>query len=204
MWSKNGTPVSTSDDAGAVEVELDDDVGFLGLAFDLRATWFGHCAPMISSCAVGQRCAGCQQRVVLLGEPCGGAQISGDADVADEDAGVEVALPGGGRVGELTEQHEVGVAGNDAKTHAGQRFCDTVTFGDQLRHAAERVVGVAQRGACGRLGDRRQVVRQPNQQHRVDHGGRGDQIAESATGERERLAHGAGDNQLGRVLVDAG
>ena len=37
MWSKNGTPVSTLDLPGAVEVELDDDVGFLGLAFDLRA-----------------------------------------------------------------------------------------------------------------------------------------------------------------------
>ena len=30
------------DDAGAVEVELDDDVGFLGLAFDFRAARFGH------------------------------------------------------------------------------------------------------------------------------------------------------------------
>ena len=31
------------DDAGAVEVDLDDDVGFPGLTFDLRAT--GHDAP---------------------------------------------------------------------------------------------------------------------------------------------------------------
>ena len=34
------------DDSGAVEVELDDDVGFLGLAFDAGATAGGHCAPI--------------------------------------------------------------------------------------------------------------------------------------------------------------
>ena len=100
------------DDAGAVEVELDDDVGFLGLAFDLRATGFGHCAPI--------RALAAEQRVVLLGQAGGGAQISGDADVADEDARVQVSLPGRRGVGELAEQHEVGVAGNDPETHAGQ------------------------------------------------------------------------------------
>ena len=34
----------------------------------------------------------------------------------------------------------------------------------------EGVVGVPQRGAGGGLGDRRQVVRQPHQQHGVDNG----------------------------------
>ena len=34
---------------------------------------------------------------------------------------------------------------------------------------------------------------------RVDDGGVGDQVAEPAAGERERLAHGAGDDELGRV-----
>src|SRR5258705_12739715 len=34
------------DDAGAVEVEFNDDGGFLGLAFDFRATVFAHCAPI--------------------------------------------------------------------------------------------------------------------------------------------------------------
>ena len=38
---------------------------------------------------------------------------------------------------------------------------------------------------------------------RVDDGGCGDQIAEPAAGERERLAHRAGDDQLRRVLADA-
>ena len=32
--------------SGAVEIELDDDVGFLGLAFDSGATVGGHCAPI--------------------------------------------------------------------------------------------------------------------------------------------------------------
>ena len=78
---------------------------------------------------------------------------------------VEVALPGRGCVGELAEQDEVGVAGDDAETHAGQRLRHAVAFGDQRRDAAERVVGVPQRGARGGLRDRRQVIRQPDQQH---------------------------------------
>src|SRR6185503_11777298 len=81
-----------------------------------------------------------EQRIVLLGQPCGGAQVSGNADVADQDAGVEVALPGRGRVGKLAEQYEVGVAGNHPKTLVGQRFCDAIALGDQLRDAAEGVV----------------------------------------------------------------
>ena len=59
-----------------------------------------------------------------------------------------------------------------------------------------------QRGAGGGLGDRRQVIRQPHQQHGVDNGRRSDQVTEAAAGERERLAHGPGDDQLGRVFVD--
>jgi hypothetical protein len=35
-----------ADNAGAVEVELDDDVGFLRLAFDAGATVGGDCAPI--------------------------------------------------------------------------------------------------------------------------------------------------------------
>ena len=147
--------------AGAVEVELDDDVGFLGLAFDRVAVddLVGHCAP-----GFGRRWLS-EQRVVLVGKADGGAQISGDADVADEDAVVQVALPGRGRVGELAEQDEVGVAGDHPKTHAGQRIRHAVAFGDQRRDAAEGVVGVPQRRAGGGLRDRRQVIRQPDQQH---------------------------------------
>ena len=48
---------------------------------------------------------------------------------------------------------------------------DPVAFGDQRRDAAQRVVGVPQRRAGGGLGERRQVIRQANQQHRVDHAG---------------------------------
>ena len=163
---------------------------------------FGHVDRWLLSGRGRQTRAGVQERVVLVGQAGGGAQVSGNADVADQDAGVEVALPGGGRVGELTEQHEVGVAGDDPKTHAAQGFGDPLTFGDQCGDAGQRLVGVSQRGACGGLGERRQVVRQPHQQHRVDHRGRGDQVAEPAAGERERLAHRARHDQLGRVLLD--
>ena len=189
---------------GAVEVDLDDDVGLLGLAFDLREA-VCHGAPellTVASSVAASRALACQQRVVLGGQPGGGPQVSGDADVADQDPGVEVALPGGRRVGELAEQHEVGVAGNDPETHAGQGFRHPLALGDQRRHAAQGVVGVPQGGAGGGLGEHRQVVRQPHQQHRVDDRGSGDQVAESPAGEGERLAHGAADDQLGRVVVD--
>ena len=68
--------------------------------------------------------------VVAAIEAGGGAQVSRDADVADQDAGVQVALPGDWCVGELTEQHEVGVAGDDPKAHGSQGFRNPVSLGD--------------------------------------------------------------------------
>ena len=113
----------------------------------LRSTFARRCSVTVlcrrgASCTVLRartgaiRSAGFEQRVVLLGQAGGGAQVSLDADVADEDPFVQVALPGGRSIAELAEQYEVGVAGDDPETHAGQRFCDTVTLGDQLRDAA--------------------------------------------------------------------
>ena len=112
---------------GAVEVELDDDVGFLGAALNSRAAcccpYFGHGAPTgvagASSVAAIWALAS-QERVVLVGQARRGAQVAGNADVADQHAGVQVALPGGRRVGEFAEQHEVRVARDHPKTHAGQ------------------------------------------------------------------------------------
>src|SRR4029079_2557772 len=43
------------DIAGAVEIELDDDVRLFGLAFDLRDTRCGHCAPMDMSSVATRR-----------------------------------------------------------------------------------------------------------------------------------------------------
>ena len=51
------------------------------------------------------------------------------------------------------------------------------------------------RGPRGGLGERRQVVRQPHQLQCVDHRRVGRQVADPGAGERERLAHGAGDDQ---------
>ena len=155
---------------GAVEVELDDDVGFLGGALNARAATGGHDAPNGWASSVAARSARWPKGTRRSRRP-GRSWPAGsrDADVADQDAVVEVTLPGAGRIGEPPEQHEVGVAGNDPKTHAAQRRCDPVPLGDQRRDAAQRVVGVPQRGPGGGLGDDGQVVGQPHQQHRVDH-----------------------------------
>ena len=56
---------------------------------------------------------------------------------------------------------------------------------------------MGQRGPRDRLGDRGQVVGQPHEQQRVDHGRVGGEVAEPGAGERERLGHRAGDDQPG-------
>ena len=61
---------------------------------------------------------------------------------------------------------------------------------------------MSQRGPRGSLSDRGEVIWQAYQQHRVDHGRSGDQVAEPAAGEGEGLAHGAGHDELGRILPD--
>ena len=61
---------------------------------------------------------------------------------------------------------------------------------------------MAKRGTGRRLRERRQVIGQPDKQHGLDQRRRGDQVAETTAGECERLAHGARDDQLCRVLVD--
>ena len=131
------------DDSGAIEVEFDDDVGFFGGALNACAATGGHDAPKGWANSVAARSAlAARNASFSVGQSDRRAQVSGDADVADQDPGVEVTLPGGRRVGEPAEQHEVGVAGNDLKTHAAQRRCHPLPFGDQRRDAAERVVGV--------------------------------------------------------------
>ena len=149
----------------------------------------------------GEFCAGRQQRVVLFGETRGGPQITRDADVAHQDAFVEIALPAGrasANSPNSTKFASLGITGNPCRTmlptpgHAR----------DQCGHAGQGVVGVPKRRPGGGLGDRRQVIGQPHQQHRLDDGGRGDQVAEPTAREREGLAHRPGDDQPGRVLLD--
>ena len=61
-------------------------------------------------------------------------------------------IPG---IGEVTEEHEVGVAGNHTEAHVRQRVRDAIAFGDEHRDAAEGVVGVPERGPGGGLSQTR-------------------------------------------------
>ena len=82
-----------------------------------------------------------------------------------------------------------------------QGSTDSLAFGDQCRHTAQRFVEMPQSGASGGLGDGRQVIRQTHQQDRVDDRGCGHQVSQAATGEGECLAHGPADDQSRRVLI---
>ena len=127
----------------------------------------------------------------------------GIADVSDEHTRVQVALPRSRRVGELAEENEVGVAGNHPEPHVHQGFRYPVTFGDQPGDATEGIVGVPKRRPRGRLRDRGQVIRQSDQQQCIDDRGIRSQVTQATPGERERLAHGAGDDECGRILGGA-
>ena len=132
----------------------------------------------------------------LLRSPGRDTKIVGNAHVADEDAPVEQRRPRGVRVGEPAEQHEVGVARHrvEARARAAPRrsgraaslIASTVS---SMRSAC------AERGERDRLGLGREVVRHPHQAQRVDERGVGGEVAEPATGERERLAHRAGHHE---------
>ena len=66
-----------------------------------------------------------------------------------------------------------------------------VPLGAQLVDPAEQLVGVPQRGARDGLGDRGEVVGQPDDAQRVADLRRRGEVAEPGAGERERLAHRA-------------
>jgi hypothetical protein len=55
---------------------------------------------------------------------------------------------------------------------------EVVTIAAERLDGRERLVPVRDGGARHRLGDRGQVIRQPHQQERVDHGRVGGEIAE--------------------------
>ncbi len=140
-----------------------------------------------------------QERVVLLRGADGDPQPVRDPDVPDQHAAVQERLPRPRGVGEPAEQHEVRVAGHHVVARRRQRGDHPLPLGPQQCHRPERRVGVPQRGPRRSLGQRRQVVRQPNELQRVDDGrGRGE-VAEPAAGEGERLAHRAGDDELAPV-----
>ena len=76
---------------------------------------------------------------------------------------------------------------------------DAVPLGLSRSTVAEQLVGVLQRRPRRGLGERRQVVGQPHELQRVDHGGSARQVAQPAARAGERLGHGAGDDQLAAV-----
>ena len=119
--------------------------------------------------------------------------------LADQHAVVEQALPDGVPVGVAAEQHEVGVALGDLRPRAAQPGGRGVALGAQVVDAGEQLVGVPQRGQRGGLGDGAEVVGQPHHADRVADLRRGREVAEPGPGERERLAHRAGDDQVAQA-----
>src|SRR5680860_1485084 len=118
-----------------------------------------------------------------------------DSDVSHEHPPVEQVLPGAFLVVQTAEEHEVGVARHRVQAEARQGVHDPVALHLDRVDGRQQRAGVRESGARRGLGQGRQVVRQPHQPQRVaDGGGRGE-VAEPGTGEREGLAHGAGDDQ---------
>ena len=115
----------------------------------------------------------------------------------DQHAAVEQSLPDRVPVGEPAEQHEVRVA-----SRRPSRPCSRSQSTVRSRSArsvstlASSSSACRERGRRGRLGDRGQVVRQPHHPQRVADLRRRGEVAEPCPGERERLAHRAGDDQV--------
>ena len=179
---------------GAVEVQLDDELGLAGGPLDACSA--AH-AVSLPEWAVVRRdlTQGGEESVGLLRRAGRDPEPAGQPDVAHQDAAVEQRLPRGVRVGEVPEQHEVGVAGDAGQAHARQRGHDPVALLLHRVHGGQQRIGVGERGARGGLGERAEVVRQPHQLQRVHHGLVGGEVAQPQAGHPERLAHGAADDQ---------
>ena len=90
---------------------------------------------------------------------------------------------------EPTEEDEVAVARDGARAERGEPLDDAVALVLDDLDGAEHDVGVLEGDPGDRLGRAAQVVGQPDEAQRVDELGGRDEVAETAAGEGERLAH---------------
>ena len=92
---------------------------------------------------------------------------------------------------EAAEEDEVASLGDGSRAERGEPVDDAVALVLDDLDRAEHDVGVLEGDPGDRLGRADQVVGQPDEAQRVDELGCRDEVAEAATGEGERLAHGA-------------
>ena len=117
------------------------------------------------------------------------AQPAVRSSLPDEHATVEQPLPYGVPIGKPAEQHEVRVGVRHLVPAVAQPVDERVALVAQRAHRGQQLAAVRERDAGDRLRDGGQVVRQPDDAHRVDDGGRRGEVAQSPAGERERLRH---------------
>ena len=98
-------------------------------------------------------------------------------------------------VAELAEQHEVGVGVRHPQATSAQPGDEGVPLLAERRHGRERFAGQGQHGPGHRLGDRGQVVGQPDQEQGLRHRRVRGQVPDPRAGQRERLGHGAGHHE---------
>lgn len=103
-------------------------------------------------------------------------------------------------IGELADQDEVGIRVHGAQAMSPQPFDECIAFGAQQRDLTEELVAEVERSTRDRLGDARQVVGQAHEAQGVDHLGSRNGVAHASPGERESLAHGASDDEVGVSL----
>ena len=107
------------------------------------------------------------------------------------------------RSAKRAEQREVRVAVGHLEPLLAQPGHGGVPLGAQVVDPAEQLGRVPQRRQRGRLGDGGEVVGQPHHADRVADLGRRGEVAQPGAGERERLAHGAGDDEVAVLAAAA-
>ena len=161
-----------------------------GLALDA-------CGPAHADLLDRPGCRASLERRHLLGGADRDPQPAVGPSLADQHAAIEQALPDRVPVGEACRTARSWRRSRRPRAPArAARSTVGVALGAQVVDAAEQLGGVPQRRERDRLGDRREVVGQPDDAERVADRGVGGQVAEPGAGERERLAHRAGDHQV--------
>ena len=192
-WSKNGTVVEMSTLPGAVEVERRGRcwTRSSSRAMAVRGAWAAHDGRDLASASaleergrLGLACRpspaawpGCRHR---------GSRMPRSSSASNV----------GVRVVDAAEQHEVASLGRTARSRArGARATMRSRCAPISSTMREHLGAWRERGDRGRLGERRQVVRQAHEAERVDDRRVRGEVADAGAGERERLAHGARDEQ---------
>ena len=178
-----------SDVAGAVEIDPDLDAGLRGLALQLG----DPCCSSTPSSSTSSRAF--LNAAISSGVPAETrSHPSGPTtriSTPRSSRPCQTACRSANRPNRTKLASDVG----DLETLADQPGREVVPGRPQPVDGGQHLVGVGQRDPGDRLGDGRQVVRQPDDPQRVDERRRGRQIAEPAARERERLGHGPADRQ---------